>query len=66
MDPTTNETTTTPAAETTESKKSPLVETLTAQAARGLAATKRALEVSAKWLEARAKDLGDLEQKLAA
>lgn len=58
-----NPTTTTPTPETP--KKSPFVETLTAQAAKALEAAKRGLEASAKWLEARAKDVGDLAEKLA-
>ena len=49
-------------------KKSSIVDTffdtLTVQTAKGLVVAKGALEVVARWLEARAKDAGELATKL--
>jgi hypothetical protein len=58
------ETTTTSTPEATP-KKNPVVAALTETAAKALEATKRGLEAGAKWLDARAKDVGDLAAKIA-
>jgi hypothetical protein len=53
-----------------ESEKESIVDhvfdTVTAWTAKGLEATKRGLEVSARWLDARAKAVGDLATKLSS
>ena len=43
-----------------------IFDTLTERAAQGLVAAKRALEASARWLDAQAKVVGDLATKLGS
>jgi hypothetical protein len=58
------------AADNVEKKDESMVDvvfdTVTAWTARSLVATKRGLEAAARWLEARAKVVGDLATKLEA
>ena len=60
-----------PQEKSTESAKKPaivdtLVDAFTENAAKGLVLAKGALEVLARWLEARAKDAGELATKLSS
>ncbi len=60
----------TPATPTVEAAKKvdsvvdSIFDAVTARAAQGLTVTKTGLEASARWLEARAKDAGELAKKL--
>jgi hypothetical protein len=58
----------TPAVETAKKLDSvvdQVFDTVTAWVAQGLTATKKGLEISARWLDGRAKVAGDLASKLA-
>jgi len=54
------------AAKKAESIVDGVFDTVTAWAAKGLGVAKRGLEASARWLDARAKVVGDLANKLQA
>jgi hypothetical protein len=55
-----------PTAKEPESIVDEVFDTVTAWAAKGLAVAKRGLEASARWLDGRAKTVGDLASKLGA